>query len=186
MVWWDIGRVQRYRKVNTLEEMFDRKWGYGDERGGVGHAGGILRGAEDGDAVIGGAERLDAFVGLLAVVQGGSHAVEAEAGICDEFWSGPLAGVDGVVGFDVAVDFADSEADIVPIYIAVSAQYTCGSGADNGRWQICSAYRPIVSTGGGGKGIVDVETRDLDKQGGLSIRRSNTACTSNQPKVELL
>jgi len=41
--------------------------------------------------------------------------VEAEIGICDELWSGPLAGVDGVVGFDVAVYFADSEADIIPI-----------------------------------------------------------------------
>ena len=81
----------------------------------MGHAGSILRRAEDGDAVIGGPESFNAFVGLLAVVEGGGHAMEAEVGVCDEFGRGPLAGADGVVGFDVAVYFADSEADIIPI-----------------------------------------------------------------------
>jgi hypothetical protein len=41
--------------------------------------------------------------------------MEAEVGICDEFWRRPLAGVDRVVGFDVAVYFADSETDIIPV-----------------------------------------------------------------------
>lgn len=79
------------------------------------HAGCILGGAEDGDAVIGSAERFDTLVGLLAVVEGRGHAMEAEVGICDKFWRRPLAGVDRVVGFDVAVYFADSETDIIPV-----------------------------------------------------------------------
>jgi hypothetical protein len=40
---------------------------------------------------------------LHTVVQAGGHAVEAEEGVLDEFGGGPLAGGDGVAGFDVPV-----------------------------------------------------------------------------------
>jgi hypothetical protein len=41
---------------------------------------------------------------LLAVVEGGCHAVQAEVGVGDEGGRSPLASFDGVVGFDMAVD----------------------------------------------------------------------------------
>jgi hypothetical protein len=62
------------------------------------------------------AESLQSFVALLAVVQTGCHAVEAQEGVFHELWGGPLARVFAVAGFDVAVDFADAEADVVPIW----------------------------------------------------------------------
>lgn len=72
------------------------------------HAGCILGGAENGNAGVGGeAKGFDAFEGLLAVVEDGSHAVDPEVGVGDELGRGPLAGGDAVVGFDVAVDYFD-------------------------------------------------------------------------------
>jgi len=41
---------------------------------------------------------------LLAVIEAGGHAVDGEVGGGDEGGAGPLVGLDGVVGFDVAVD----------------------------------------------------------------------------------
>ena len=76
----------------------------GDEGGGVGEALGVLFGAVDGDFVGGGAEGFHAFVGLLAVVEGGRHAVESYVGVCDEAGTRPDPGFDGVVAFDMAVD----------------------------------------------------------------------------------
>ena len=76
----------------------------------------ILTRPEDVDAlVVRGAEGLETLVALLAVVETGSHAVKAEEGVLDEFGGGPLAGWFGVGGLDVAVDFADFEADVVPV-----------------------------------------------------------------------
>jgi hypothetical protein len=40
---------------------------------------------------------------LHAVVQARRHAVEAEEGVLDKLWGGPLAGREGVAGFDVSV-----------------------------------------------------------------------------------
>jgi hypothetical protein len=79
------------------------------------HAAGILGRAKDLDCVAWGAEGLEALVGLLAVVEGGSHAVDAQEGVGDEGWGAPLTGFLGVVGFDVAVYFTDFEADVVPV-----------------------------------------------------------------------
>ena len=67
------------------------------------------------DGVVGGAESFEALIGLLAVVEAGGHAMDAEEGVGDEFWGGPLSGLLGVVAFDVAVYFADFEADVVPV-----------------------------------------------------------------------
>lgn len=67
--------------------------------------GGVAVGAEDGDGVGGRAEGFKTFVGLLAVIEGGRHAVEAEEGVGDEFWGRPLFGFGAVVALDVAVDW---------------------------------------------------------------------------------
>lgn len=64
---------------------------------------GVFGRAEDCDGVVGRAERLHAFVGLLTVVETGGHAVDGEVGGGYEGWFCPFAGVDRVVGFDVAV-----------------------------------------------------------------------------------
>lgn len=69
------------------------------------HAFGIHVWTEDGDGrVVGGAEGLETFVALLAVVETRSHAVDAEVGRGDELGGGPFACLLGVGGFDVAVD----------------------------------------------------------------------------------
>jgi hypothetical protein len=95
----------------------DSLWdlGDGDEVRGVLHAEGVFGGAEDLDGVVWGAEGLEALIGLLAVVEAGGHAVDAEEGVGDEFGGGPLSGLLGVVAFDVAVYFAEFEADVVPV-----------------------------------------------------------------------
>ena len=77
----------------AFEELLLRYWGYRDELGGVGHAGGILRGAENGDTVVRCAECLYAFIGLLTVIEGGGHPVEAKKGVCDEGWGRPFSGL---------------------------------------------------------------------------------------------
>jgi len=174
-MWWNISRIQRHRKVHTFEEMFNRNLGYSDERGGVRHSGGILGWAEDGNAIIGGSESFDAFVGLLAVVKGRSHAMEAEVGVCDEFWRGPLACVDGVVGFYVAIYFADSEADVVPVCIALLANIL---KSHRGQWAMADALRIRTYRvyGGRRERHVDRVTEDSDKDTGrqLEVRRKET------------
>ena len=75
-----------------------------DHCGGVCEAGGIPIWAEDGNFVIGGAESFHPFVSLLPIVEGRSHAMEAEEGVCYEFGFGPDASLDAVVRFDVAID----------------------------------------------------------------------------------
>lgn len=68
------------------------------------HAFGIHVWTEDGDGgVVGSTEGLETFIALLAVVETGSHAVDAEVGRGDELGSGPFASLLGVGGFDVAV-----------------------------------------------------------------------------------
>ena len=80
--------------------------GHGGDGGGVLHAGGVAVRAEDLEAgVAGGAEGLEPLVGLLAVVEGRGHAVDADVGVGDELEGGPLACLLGPVGLDVAVDW---------------------------------------------------------------------------------
>jgi hypothetical protein len=67
---------------------------------------GVAVGPEDGDGrVARQAEGLEPFVGLLAVVEGRRHAVDAHVGVGDELEGRPFARFDRVVGFDVAVDW---------------------------------------------------------------------------------
>lgn len=68
------------------------------------HTYGVHAWAEHGDGgVVGHAEGFDAFEGLLAVVEGGGHAVDLEVGGFDEGWGGPLLGFSAVVAFYMAV-----------------------------------------------------------------------------------
>ena len=76
---------------------------HGHETGGMGHAGCILGRAEYGNAVVGGSERLDAFVGLLTVVEARSHAMDTEIWVADELGRTPLICLEAVVGFDVTI-----------------------------------------------------------------------------------
>lgn len=82
-----------------------RNWRDRDHLRGVCEAGSISVWAEDGDFIGGRAEGFHSLVGLLPVVEGGCHAMETEEGVCYEFGFGPDAGLDAVVGFDVAIDF---------------------------------------------------------------------------------
>ena len=98
-----------------LEEIQGHHWD-ADARRAVLHALRILPGSKDVDgAVAGRPKRLESFVALLAVVQARGETVDAQQGILDESGSCPLAGLGGVVGFDVAVDLSDPESDIVPV-----------------------------------------------------------------------
>ena len=57
-----------------------------------------------------------AFEGLLAVVESGSEAVDAEVGVFDQFGGGPDACLSTVAGFDVAVaEIADCEIEGGPV-----------------------------------------------------------------------
>lgn len=107
--------IQSDGGVDGFDE--DSLWdlGDGDEVRGVLHAEGVFGGAEDLDGVVWGAEGLEALICLLAVVEAGGHAVDAEEGVGDEFGGGPLSGLLGVVAFDMAVYFTDFEADVVPV-----------------------------------------------------------------------
>ena len=90
VVRWHVGGVEGYSKMNALKEVGRRNRRDGDERSRVGHAGGVLGGAKDGDAVGGSTEGFKALVGLLTVVEGGRHTMEAEEGVGDEGRRGPL------------------------------------------------------------------------------------------------
>lgn len=60
--------------------------------------------AEEGDSVAGDvAEGFEALEGLLAVVEAGREAVDADVGRGDEFGFRPAACAVGEVGFDVPV-----------------------------------------------------------------------------------
>lgn len=124
------GHVDGARK-----EVFGRG-GHGDEGGAVLHALGVQARAEHVDgAVIGGAEGLEALVALLAVVEARGEAVNGEEGGDDKLGGAPDAGVDAVVGLDVAVDFADAEADVGPVWGGcqwVSVTWRGGNGRRRG------------------------------------------------------
>ena len=86
----------------------------------------------------------------------------AEIGVLDKFGFAPFSALDAIVGLDVAIDclscklkgrsdcclfvhaFADFEANVVPVCRPVSTNV--------GTWSGIAV--PMVSTGGGGKGIV--------------------------------
>lgn len=83
----------------------DRHGGHGDKLGTVLHANGVAIGSKDlNRAIAGCSESFETFVGLLAVVEGGSHAMYADVGVGDKLEGCPFAGLVGVVGLDMAVN----------------------------------------------------------------------------------
>lgn len=116
VVWRDILGIQAYSQMNTVLEMLDRRFRNRDKGGRVLEPFGVLLAAEDVDLLVRGiSESFETFVALLAVVQSGSHAMEPEIWIFDKFGRRPFACLLAVGGFDVAVDFANAEADVVPV-----------------------------------------------------------------------
>lgn len=102
----DVGGVHGDGEVHAFQEVLFGDWGNGDIGCRVGHAAGVLVGAEDGDFLVTGeAEAFYAFVGLLPVVESGCHAVNAEEGVGVEGRGAPLLRYKGVVGLDVAVNY---------------------------------------------------------------------------------
>lgn len=108
--------------------------GDGDKVCRVLHAEGVFGGTEDLDGVAWGAEGFEALISLLAVVEAGSHAMDAEEGVGDEFWGRPLSCLLGVVAFDVAVYFADFEADVVPV-CRRTGSVNCSERGNGGGWR---------------------------------------------------
>lgn len=91
--------------ANRLQEDVDGDLGHGRYFSGVLEARGVSVWAEDGDDLVAGrAEGLEALVGLLAVVEGRRHAVDAHEGVGHEAERRPFARRFGVRGFDVAID----------------------------------------------------------------------------------
>ena len=124
---WHVFSVQAHCQMYALLEMMDRHFRYGYEARTVLHPLRILFYAEDIDGlVVGRTERLQTLVALLAVVEAGCHAVESEEGILDELRWCPFSRRFGEGRFDVAVDFAYTEADVVPICGRVSVSIRSG------------------------------------------------------------
>ena len=92
-------------ELDAVPEVVGRDVRDGDGGGGVLHALGVLLGTEDVDRlVVGCAVGLQALVALLAIVETWGHAMDAHEGRLDELRSGPFAGLDGIGGFDMAID----------------------------------------------------------------------------------
>lgn len=91
-------------ELDALQEEILRDGGHGDELCGAAEARGVAVGAEDGDLARWVAEGFEAFVGLLAVVEAGGHAVEGEEGGGDKFGGRPCGPrAVGEVAFHMAV-----------------------------------------------------------------------------------
>lgn len=91
--------------ANRLQEDVDGDLGHGRYFSRVLEARGVSVRAEDGDGLVAGrAEGLEALIGLLAVVEGRRHAVDAHEGVGHEAERRPFARRFGVRGFDVAID----------------------------------------------------------------------------------
>lgn len=68
-------------------------------------ASGISIGAENLDRrVTGSAESFQALVGLLTVIEGRGHAMDADKRVGHELKGGPRASLFGVVGLNMAID----------------------------------------------------------------------------------
>lgn len=116
-MWWDKLGVPCDGHVDGIDEETIGRGRHSDEGGAVVHAARVHVGAKEADAaVVGGAEGLEAFVALLAVVEARGEAVDREEGGDDELGRGPFACFDVVVRLDVTVDFADAEADVAPVW----------------------------------------------------------------------
>lgn len=111
----DKAAVESDGGAASLDKHVDGDMGHGGNVGRVLQAHGVLVGAENGEAAVlaGHAEGLEALVGLLAVVEGGRHAMEAHIGVGDELERRPLASGLGVGRFDVSVDCAEKPSALV-------------------------------------------------------------------------
>lgn len=96
--------VERHGGPHGAEEELVGHARHRDALGAVAHARRVAVGAEQRDGAAGRAERLEALVGLLAVVERWGHAVDADVWVCHEDWVGPFAGLLGEVRLDVAID----------------------------------------------------------------------------------
>jgi hypothetical protein len=76
----------------ALEEVLFWDFWDGDVACGNVEAAGVGFGSEEDDVTIGTTVSLQSFVGLLAVVEGGSKSMDADVRVCDEFGLAPLAG----------------------------------------------------------------------------------------------
>ena len=70
----------------------------------MGHPGGILGRAENGNSVMGGTEGFDSFIRLLTIVETWCHTMNPEEGVGDEGRRTPFCGFDGIMRLDVTVD----------------------------------------------------------------------------------
>lgn len=102
----DVPRVQRHGGLDSVEEQAGRHRRAGYELGRVLQPQSIAVGSEHLDLVGRRAEGLQPLVGLLAVVEGRGHAMDADIGVGHELERGPLARRFGVVGLDMSIDYS--------------------------------------------------------------------------------
>lgn len=153
MRWYELG-VQRYGSVYSFLEYVLRHRRNRYKGRGVLETGSIAVGTEYGDFVGGGSEGFEAFVGLLTVVEGGGHAVEAEVGVGDELGGRPLSSFGAVMGFYVAVDWNW----VLVVLVRYNAKWRGEEMQVPSRTLKPISSQLMVLTGGGGN---DILTRRL-------------------------
>ena len=82
--------------------------GYGDEVGGILHAGCILSGAKDCNSIGGSTECFDALVCLLAIVEARTHAMDAKVWIGDENRFTPFSSLRRILRLNMTSDWEHS------------------------------------------------------------------------------
>lgn len=90
--------------MNTVHENILRYGWDADGLRGACHSESILSRAEDLNPVVLGSESLHAFVGLLTIIQGGGHAMDAKVRVSDELRCGPFSTLDTIMRLDMASD----------------------------------------------------------------------------------
>lgn len=105
----NVFSVKAHCQVAAFDEIRFRYRRDCDKAGRVSHSFCVGRCAEDSYLVFWGSECFDPFKGLLGIVQGRCHTVDAEVGVLDELGFAPFAGLRVVVGFDMAIDCMNGE-----------------------------------------------------------------------------
>jgi hypothetical protein len=109
-------RVQTHGEVYGLLEQLNGDFRHTDERSRVLHALGVLLGSEDTNGLVIGAPRgFQTLIALHSIIQARGHAMQAKEGIFDESWRCPLPSLDRIGGFDMAIDLAYLESNVVPV-----------------------------------------------------------------------
>jgi hypothetical protein len=103
-VWRDPFRISRNSHFDTLKEVLLWDFRYRHIACGDGEAVCVGFWAVEQDVAVWSAVRFEAFVGLLAVVEGRGEAVDFDVGVLDEGGFTPFSGFYCVFGLDVAVD----------------------------------------------------------------------------------